>query len=160
MTILLSMKSKQAIDQWLTKFPPEQKQSAVLYALTVVQEENGGFLTEPLMDAVAAYLNMPKIAVYEVVSFYSLYDLKPVGRHKICVCTNISCMLRGSEEIVDHLKKRLDIEIGETTKDGRFTLKSVECLAACGVAPVMQIGPKYYENLTPKRIDTILSELD
>lgn len=160
MTILLSMKSKQAIDQWLTKFPPEQKQSAVLYALTVVQEENGGFLTEPLMDAVAAYLNMPKIAVYEVASFYSLYDLKPVGRHKICVCTNISCMLRGSEEIVDHLKKRLDIEIGETTKDGRFTLKSVECLAACGVAPVMQIGPKYYENLTPKRIDTILSELD
>lgn len=158
-TIVLSLKSKQAIDEWLKKFPPEERQSGVIYALTVVQQENGGFLTEPLMNAVAAYLRMPKIAVYEVASFYSMFELKPVGQHKICVCTNISCMLCDSESMVRHLEKRLKIKMGETTEDQRFTLKSVECLAACGAAPVMQIGPKYYEHLTEEKIDTILEEL-
>lgn len=160
MTKILSLKTKTAIDAWLKKFPSNQKQSAVLYALTVVQEENGGHLSEGWMDAVAAYLDMPKIAVYEVASFYSMFELHPVGKHKICICTNISCLLQGCETIVDHLKSRLNIDLGETTSDGRFTLKSVECLAACGNAPVMQIGKKYYEHLTPERVDSILSELE
>lgn len=140
MIAVLSHQSKTAIDKWLTKFPKDQRQSAVLYALKVVQEENSGYLTEPLMDSVAAYLGMPKIAVYEVATFYSMFELKPVGKHKICVCTNISCMLCGGDEIAGHLKKRLGIDFFETTQDGKFTLKPVECLAACGAAPVMQIG--------------------
>lgn len=159
MTVILSYQTKQAIDAWLTKYPPEQRQSAVIFALKLVQAENGGWLTEDLMDAVAAYLRMPKIAVYEVASFYTLFDLKPVGRHKVCVCTNIACQLNNSSEVVQHLKSRLGIKVGETTADGLFTLKEVECLAACGVAPVMQIGDVYYENLTPEKIDTILAKL-
>lgn len=160
MIAVLSYSAKKAIDEWVKKYPPDQKQSAVLYALTVVQKENKGWLTEPLMDAVAVYLGMPKIAVYEVATFYSLFDLNPVGRHKICVCTNISCLLRGSEEIVSHLKKSLNVDFNETTEDGRFTLKEVECLAACGGAPMMQIGDIYYENLTNDKIDTILAGLE
>jgi NADH-quinone oxidoreductase subunit E len=159
MTVILSYQTKQAIDDWLIKYPPEQRQSAVLFALKLVQAENGGWLTEDLMDAVAAYLRMPKIAVYEVASFYTLFDLAPVGRHKICVCTNISCQLNNSHEVVQHLKDRLGIKVGETTADGLFTLKEVECLAACGVAPVMQIDEVYYENLTPEKIDAILAKL-
>jgi NADH-quinone oxidoreductase subunit E len=156
---IISLKTKKAIDLWLKKFPSSEQQSGVIYALKLVQEDNGGYLTEALMDAVAAYLNMPKIAVYEVASFYSMLELNPVGTHKICICTNISCMLSNSEAIVEHLEERLGITLGETTADGKFTLKSVECLAACGVAPVMQIGPKYYEYLTPERVDRILAEL-
>jgi len=159
MTAILSYKAKQAIDHWLTKFPRDQRQSAVIFALRVVQEENKGWLTEPLMDAVAAYLGTPKIAVYEVATFYSMFELSPIGAHKICVCTNIACMLRGSDEIVEHLKNRLRIEFEETTKDGHFTLKKVECLAVCKGAPAMQIGRNFYENLTPEKIDTILAEL-
>ncbi|HXH54159.1 MAG TPA: NADH-quinone oxidoreductase subunit NuoE [Gammaproteobacteria bacterium] len=156
---LLSYKTKKDIDQWLTKYPSNQRQSAVLYALKVVQTENKGWLTESLMDAVAAYLGMPKIAVYEVATFYNLFELKPVGKHKISVCTNISCMLCDSESIVQHLKQRLGINMGETTPDGQFTLKEVECLAACGGAPAVQIGRVYHEKVTPEKIDTILSEL-
>ena len=160
MIAVLSYKTKQAIDEWLKKFPENQKQSAVLFALKVVQEENKGWLTTPLMDAVAAYLGISKIAVYEVASFYSLFDLNPVGKYKLRVCTNVSCLLSGSEEIVGHLKKRLNISFNETTHDGRFTLKEVECLAACGKAPVLQIGHQYYENLTPEKIDEILESLE
>jgi len=160
MTTGLSQASKALIDQWLTKFPPERRQSGVIYALKVVQAENGGWLTEPLMDAVADYLGMPKIAVYEVASFYSLFDLKPVGKHKISICTNIVCMLRDCDTIVDHLKNKLSIDFGETTQDGRFTLKEVECLCACGGAPVMRIGEHYYENLTPEKVDSILADLE
>lgn len=156
---LLSYKTKKDIDQWLTKYPSNQRQSAVLYALKIVQEENKGWLTEGLMDAVAAYLGMPKIAVYEVATFYNLFELKPVGKHKISVCTNISCMLCDCEGIVQHLKKRLGIKMGETTPDGQFTLKEVECLAACGGAPALQIGRVYHEKVTPEKIDAILSEL-
>jgi NADH-quinone oxidoreductase subunit E len=112
------------------------------------------------MDAVAAYLGMPKIAVYEVATFYTLFDLQPVGKHKISVCTNISCMLNGSDQIVDYLQKKLDVKLGETTKDGKFTVRSVECLAACGGAPMMQIGREYHENLTPEKIDNILASLE
>lgn len=157
---LLSDESRADIDRWVAKYPPEQKQSAVMAALRIAQEQNGGWLTNDLIDAVAAYLEMDTIAAYEVASFYSMYELKPVGRHKICVCTNISCMLCGSDSVVSHLEKRLGIKLGETTPDSRFTLKEVECLGACVNAPMFQIGREYYENLTPEKIDTILDGLD
>ena len=155
----LSNKVREQIDAWLKKYPPEQKQSAVIAALTFVQDEHD-WLTPPLMDAVAAYLGMPKIAVYEVATFYSMFETKPVGKYKINVCTNISCMLSGSKNIVEHLKQKLNIELGQTTPDGKYTLKSVECLAACGGAPAMQLGPDYYEDLTPKKVDEILASLE
>ncbi|MGB6977041.1 MAG: NAD(P)H-dependent oxidoreductase subunit E [Gammaproteobacteria bacterium] len=157
---LISESVRKEIDRWLKKYPPEHKQSGVLYALRVVQEQNSGWLTVELLDAVADYLQIPKITVYEVATFYSMYNLKPVGRHTFSVCCNISCMLRGSEKMIEHLQKRLGISVDETTADGRFTLREVECLAACGGAPVMQLDDKHYhENLTPEKIDTLLEEL-
>lgn len=156
----LSTYARTEIDRWLMRYPSDQKRSGVMQALTIVQEENGGWLTEPLMDAVADYLGLPRIAVYEVATFYTMYNLKPVGRHIINVCTNISCMLNGSQKIVDHLKKRLEINSNETTPDGKFTLREVECLAACAAAPMCQIGKKYYENLTPEKVDAIIAELE
>ena len=159
MSTLLSEQSRTEIDAWIAKYPPEQKQSAVMGALSIVQEANGGYLTTELMDAVAEYLEMAPIAVYEVATFYSMYELKPVGKHKICVCTNVSCMLCGSDDIVAHLKQKLNIGFGETTADNKFTLKEVECLGACGGAPMMQIGKTYYENLTSEKIDEILAKL-
>lgn len=158
-TEILSAPIRAEIDRWIAKYPPEQRQSAVLPALTLVQEANGGWLTEELLNTVADYLNMPHIAVYEVATFYSLFELKPVGRHKIGFCTNVSCMLMGSEAIAKHLQKRLQIKFGETTADGKFTLKEVECLGACANAPVFHIGRSYYENLTPEKVDVILDEL-
>jgi NADH-quinone oxidoreductase subunit E len=157
---LISAESRAEIDRWIAKYPPDRKQSAVMAALRIVQEQHGGWLTTELMDAVAVYLEMPAIAVYEVATFYSMYELTPVGRHKICICTNVSCMLRGSDKIVAHLKQKLGIGFGETTTDGKFTLKEVECLAACGGAPMIQIGRTYYENLTPEKVDEILAKLD
>jgi NADH-quinone oxidoreductase subunit E len=157
---LISSASRTDIDKWIAKYPDDQKQSAVMAALRIVQDQNGGWLTNELMDAVAEYLDMPSIAVYEVATFYSMYELKPVGQHKISICTNISCQLRGSEEVVNYLENKLDIKMGETTPDGRFTLKEVECLGACSGAPMFQIGQDYYENLTEKKIDEILLKLD
>ncbi len=157
---LFSQEVRGEIDKWIAKYPAEWKQSAVMAALRIVQDDNGGYLTEELMDKVAAYLDMPPIAVYEVATFYSMYELKPVGRHKICVCTNVSCMINGSDRIVEHMERRLGIKLGETTEDGRFTLKEVECLGACGGAPMFQIGNKYYENLTPELVDSILDGLE
>ncbi len=156
---LINQASREDIDNWVAKYPADQKQSAVMAALRIVQDQNGGSLTDDLMDAVAEYLGMPTIAVYEVATFYSMYELKPVGRHKICVCTNISCMLCASDDIVKHLQTRLGIKLGETTSDGRVTLKEVECLGACVNAPVIQIENTYHENLTPDKIDKILSNL-
>lgn len=147
-TIKLSHTAIAEIEEWLKKFPADRRSSAVIAALTVVQKENGGWLSTALMDAVADYLGMPKIAVYEVASFYSMFELKPVGRHRISVCTNISCMLRGSDELMAYLKKRLGVGVGESTPDGKFYLKEVECLAACGMAPCMQIDEIYHEHLT------------
>ena len=112
------------------------------------------------MDRVAAYLDMPPISVYEVATFYSMYELKPVGKHKICVCTNISCMINGSDRVVDQMEKKLGIKLGQTSDDGKYTLKEVECLGACGGAPMFQIGNKYYENLTPELVDSILEGLE
>lgn len=155
---VLSDALKQAIDVWVQKFPAERSQSAVIPALTLVQDQEG-YLSNPMMDAVAAYLNMPAIAVYEVATFYSMFDLKPRGKHKICVCTNVSCMLRGSEKVVDHLKKKLKIDFNETTEDKAFSLHHVECLGACGGAPAMMLDKTYHENLTPERIDAILDKV-
>lgn len=157
---LLSQQIRQEIDIWVAKYPPERKRSAVMAALSIVQEHHSGWLNEKLMDAVAEYLDMEPISVYEVASFYSMYELKPVGKHKISVCTNISCMLCGSDEIVAHLKKKLGISLGSSTGDGKFSLKEVECLGACGGAPMFQIGRIFYENLTPAKVDIILASLE
>lgn len=158
---ILSEHAREEIDRWIAKYPPDQKQSAVLAAMRVVQHENNGYLTTELMDAVAAYLDMATIAVYEIASFYSMLETEPVGRHSISVCTNISCMLRGSDEIVEHIERKLDIKTGESTSDGRFYIKQEEeCLAACCGGPMMMIDHKYYENLTTGMIDEILDKLD
>lgn len=157
---LLSQSVKTEIDHWLQKYPKEQRQSALLSALMLVQEENKGWLTTDLMDAVADYLRIPRIAAYEVANFYSLYDLEPVGKNKIYLCNNISCMLRGSNQIAKHLQDRLQIDFEQTTKDGKFTLKHAECLAACAGAPMMQVNKTYYENLTPEKVDEILAQYE
>ncbi len=157
---ILSEHVREEIDEWLKKYPDDQKQSAVLAALRAVQHE-AGYLPVEQMDAVADYLEMPAIAVYEVASFYSMYELKPVGKHTISVCTNLSCMLRGADEIVEHLKNRFGIELGETSADGRFYLKEEEeCLAACCGAPMMQVNHVYYEKLSLKEVDKIIDQLD
>ncbi len=147
------------IDHWVAKYPPEEKQSAVMSALMIVQEEQG-YLSEAMMNAVADYLSMPAIAVYEVASFYTMYEDKPIGRHLVNVCTNISCKLRGSDAIVKLLEERLAIKLGETTQDGRFTLRQVECLAACVNAPMMQVDKNYHENLCADNIDAVLEQYE
>ncbi len=155
---LISAEALAEIDRWIAKYPPEQRQSAVIQTLHIVQDQHG-WLSNELMDAVAQYLGMRRIAVYEVATFYTMFNLKPCGRHTIEVCTNISCMLRGSGDIVRHLEKKCGVRLGQTTPDGRFTIKEVECLAACGGAPMFQIGKTYYENLTPQKVDEILDGL-
>lgn len=156
----LSDDSKREIDHWITKYPPEQKRSAVVPALLIVQQQNKGWLSEAAMNAVADYLSLEPIIVFENATFYDMFELKPVGRHSIRVCTNVSCLLRGSDKIVDHLKDRLGIGLGETSADGQFTLRESECLAACGGAPMCQVNDKdYHENLTPEKIDQILEQL-
>ena len=158
---LLSEHARAEIDRWIAKYPPEHKRSAVLAALREVQHENQGYLTVELMDAVAAYLELPKIAVYEVASFYSMLETEPVGRHSVSVCTNISCMLCGADNIVAHIENKLGIKTGESTGDGRIFLKrEEECLAACCGGPMMMVDHKYYENLTPEKVDEILDKLD
>ena len=160
MSVQLSAHVREEIDRWVAKFPPDRKRSAVISALHAVQHENNGFLTTDLMDAVAAYLDLAPIHVYEVATFYSMFETKPVGRHHISVCTNISCMLRGSQEVVDHVEKKLGIKTGESTPDGRIYLKrEEECLAACTGAPMMMVDHVFHENLTPETIDKILDEL-
>jgi NADH-quinone oxidoreductase subunit E len=156
----LSSHLREEIDHWVARFPPERRRSAVIGALHAAQHENGGFLTRELMEAVAAYLGLPAIQVFEVAAFYSMFETKPVGRHSISVCTNISCMLCGGERILAHIEKRLGIKVGESTPDGRFYLKQEEeCLAACTGAPMMMVDHRYYENLTPARVDEILDSI-
>ena len=157
----LSAHAREEIDELLSHFPAEQKKSALLGALNVVQHENNGFLTDELMELVADYLGLAKIEVYEVASFYSMYELKPVARNNVAICTNISCMLMGSQSIVDHVEKKLGIKIGDSTDDGRIYLKKEEeCLAACAGGPMMQVNHVYYENLTPEKVDEILDSLE
>lgn len=158
---LLSSHACEEIDRWLKKYPEDQKQSAVLAALREVQHENQGYLNTELMNAVAEYLQMPTIAVYEVASFYSMLETEKVGRHSISVCTNISCMLNGSDDIMKHIENKLGIKEGESSKDGRYHIKQEEeCLAACCGAPMMMVDHVYHENLTPEKVDKILDELE
>ena len=155
--LALSDKTRAHIDHWLEKFPPDRKRSAVLQGLHAAQEQNGGWLTDELIAAVAKYLGLPPVWAYEVATFYSMFETKPVGRHWISVCTNISCMLCGGDELQAHVEKRLGIKVGESTADGRFYLKrEEECLAACNNAPMMMVDHVYYENLTPEKVDEIL----
>lgn len=152
---MLSADSMRDIDAWIAKYPEDQRQSAVMAALRIAQEEKN-HLTPELMDAIADYLDMPAIAVYEVASFYTMYELRPTGQHVINVCTNISCQLNGSAGIVESLESKLGIRVGQTTADGLFTLRSVECLGACVNAPVLQLDKTYHENLSTEKLAGIL----
>lgn len=159
-TDCIADETKKQIDHWLTKYPADQKRSASVAALRLVQEQNGGYLTNALVEAVAAYLELPTIVAFEVASFYDMLELHPVGKFKITVCTNVSCMLRGSQGIVDHLEKRLGVGLGETTADGLFTIKEAECMGACANAPMCQVNnKKYYEDLTLEKVDALLDQL-
>lgn len=157
--IELSAEVCKDIDFWLTKFPIDKRQAALIPALTLVQTANQGSLTIELMNAVADYLQIDRIAAYEVATFYTMFDLKPVGKYKLYVCTNISCQLCGSDKIIKHLQEKHNLRRGETSADGRFTLYEVECLAACDGAPMMQVGKTCYFNLTSEKIDKILMSL-
>ena len=157
---LLSEHTRQEIDAWVAKFPPGRQRSAVLSALRLAQEQNEGYLTPELLAAVAEYLTLPPMQVYEVASFYSMYELHPCGRHHVSICTNISCLLRGAEELVAHAEQKLGIKLGESTPDRRVFLKrEEECLAACTGAPMMMVDHVFHEHLTPEKIDQILDEL-
>ena len=157
----LSDPVKDEIEHMKARFPADRSRSAVLSALHAVQHENEGYLTAEQMNAVAAYLDLPTIQVYEVATFYSMFQTKPVGRHNVAICTNISCMLRGADDLVEHVEKKLGIKTGESTADGRIYLKrEEECLAACCGAPMMMVDHKYHENLTTAQVDKILDELD
>ncbi len=159
---LLDETLRQEIDDWLARYPEDKRESAVLAALRAVQHHDPQHhLSVEMMDAVADYIGMPEIAVYEVASFYSMYNLEPVGKHEISVCNNISCMLRGADEIVAHLERRLGIKLGETTPDGKiFLKKEEECLAGCCGAPMMQVDHVYHEHLTIEKVDEILDQLN
>jgi len=148
------------IDIVRSKFPEDKSKSAIIESLLLIQHDNNGFLSDELIASLANYLNVNKIDVYEVATFYSMFNLKPVGKITISVCTNVSCMLRNSDGIVDHIEKKLKIKIGESTKDNKFYLKDeMECLAACNGAPMMQVNHINYENLTFEKVDNILDEI-
>jgi NADH-quinone oxidoreductase subunit E len=156
---VLSTEALARIDQALTKYPPDQKKSAVMAALTIAQDEKG-YLSTETMDFVADYLGMAPIAVYEVASFYTMYDLAPVGKHKLCICTNLPCALSGANEAARHLKKKLGVDWGETTADGRFTLQEGECFGACGDAPaILHNNKTMLIGMTAEKIDRFLAEL-
>jgi len=158
---LLSEHVREEIDHCKSRFPEQRQRSAVIGALHATQHENGGYLTAELMNAVAGYLELPTIQVYEIATFYSMFQTKPVGRHNVAICTNISCMLRGADAIVDHVENKLNIKLGESTPDGRIYLKrEEECLAACCDAPMMMVDHVYHENLTTDEVDKILEGLD
>ena len=157
---VLSDHVREEIDRWKARFPEDRQRSAVIGALHAVQHENDGYLTAELMNGVADYLDLPTIQVYEVATFYSMFQTKPVGRHNVAICTNVACMLRGADDIVSHVEKKLGIKTGDSTADGRIYLKrEEECLAACCGAPMMMIDHKYHENLTLEQVDEILDEL-
>jgi NADH-quinone oxidoreductase subunit E len=156
---MLSKNSIEKIDYELTKYPADQRQAAVMAALRIVQTERG-WLSENSIAEVAAYLGIPDIAAMEVASFYNMYDLKPVGQYKITICTNISCMLRDSDAIVNHLQTKLGVGFNEVTADGKFCLKEGECMGACGGAPLMTVNNHtMHEFLTPDSVDVILESL-
>jgi len=156
---MLSDDALRRIDREVAKYPADQKQSAVMSALAIAQDEHG-WLSAEVIDAVARYLGMPTIAVYEVASFYSMYNLKPTGRFKLTICTNLPCALQGTAAAAQHLKQRLGIDFGETTGDGTFTLKEGECMGACGDAPVVLVNNKRMASyMNPPELDGLLDEL-
>lgn len=158
---VLSAHIREEIDRWVARFPPGRQRSAVLAALRAAQHENDGFLTPALMDGVADYLGLPRIQVYEVASFYSMFETRPCGRHHVSICTNVSCLLRGGEDLLRHAERMLGVRAGESTPDGRIFLKrEEECLAACCGAPMMMVDHVYHENLTPERVTEILEGLE
>ena len=157
--LVLSPAALAKIDKAIAKYPADQKQSAVMAALTIAQDEQG-WLSTATMDFVARYLDMPPIAVYEVASFYAMYDLKPVGKCKLAICTNLPCALQGATVAAEHLKQKLGVGFGETTADGAFTLREAECLGACGDAPVLLVNNKRMAcAMTPDKLDRLLGEL-
>ncbi len=158
--VLLSEETRAEIDHWVAKFPPGRQRSACIAALRAAQEQNGGHLTPDLMDAIAEYLKLPPIQVYEVASFYSMFEIHPCGRHHVSICTNISCMLNGADALLAHAEKKLGIMPNESTPDGRIFLKrEEECLAACNGAPMMMVDHVFHENLTPEKLERVLDEL-
>ena len=160
MDTLLPKNITNTIDHWIQKFPQGKQRSAIIAALHAVQHHNNGFLTNDLLNQVAEYINIPKMNVYEVATFYSMFQTQPVGKHEIAVCNNISCMLRGSDEIISHIENKLNISLGESTSDGNiFLKKEEECLAACTGAPMMMVDHVYIENLTIEKVDEVLERL-
>jgi NADH-quinone oxidoreductase subunit E len=158
---LLSAHTLKEIDRWKAKFPPGRQRSACIAALRAAQEQNNGFLTTDLMDAIAEYLKLPPIQVYEVAGFYSMFEIHPCGRHHLSICTNISCMLNGAEELLAHAEKKLGIKPNQSTPDGRIFLKrEEECLAACTGAPMLMVDHVFHEHLTPEKLDQILDGLE
>jgi NADH-quinone oxidoreductase subunit E len=156
---MLSAESLKKIDRETAKYPAEQKQSAVMMALIIAQDEKGWLSTE-IMDFVAAYLGMAPVAVYEVATFYNMYNLQQTGKHKLTICTCLPCGLQGSLDAADHLKARLGIDFGETTGDGRFTLKEGECMGACAMAPVILVNNrKMHDCMSKEKIDALLKDL-
>jgi len=157
----LSEHVRREIDHSVSRFPQGRQQSALIDGLRAAQHDNGGYLTPELMEGVAAYLGLEPIRAQEIATFYSMFEVKPVGRHSISVCTNVSCMLCGGEDLLAHLETRLGIQVGESTPDNRIYLKKEEeCLAACSGAPMMMVDHRYYENLTPEKVDKIIEELE
>ena len=158
---MLSEQTRETIDHWVSKFPSDKKRSALIQALLAAQEQNGGWITRELTEAVAGYLELPPVWAHEVVSFYSMFFTQPTGRHKVNICTNISCWLRGAEGMVAHAEKKLGVKLGGTTEDGRITLvREEECLAGCCGAPMMVVDGHYHENLDLEQLDAILEGLE
>lgn len=158
MPIPFSQQRLQEVETIKARYPDGKQKSALIPLLHIAQEENNGWLSSDAMDYVASLLNILPIEVYEVATFYSMYNLKPVGKYLFEVCQTGPCMLSGSDNIIDYIKQKLNIKVGETTTDGLFTLKTVECLGACGYAPMMQFGKTYREHLTKERVDAIIEE--
>lgn len=159
MAVAFSEEKLKEIEQLKARFPEGKHKSALLHVLHMAQEEFGGWLSTETMDYVAEVLNLLPIEVYEVATFYTMYNTKPVGKYVFEVCRTGPCMLRGADDIIDYIKEKLHIDIGETTEDGLFTLKAAECLGACGYAPMMQLGKHYKEHLTKEKVDQIIEEL-
>ena len=157
MPIKFSDKTLELIQRMIKRYPEGKHKSALIPVLHIAQAEFDGWLSAEVMDYVASILSIQPVEVYEVASFYSMFNLKPIGKCHIEVCRTSSCWLRGADELINHLEKKLNIKVGETTADGMFTLKTVECLGSCGTAPMMQVGPDYYENLTFEKTDTLLN---
>ena len=158
---LLEEGTRAKIDHWVSKFPAENKRSALIQALIAAQDQNGGWVSKDMIEAVADYLELPPVWAFVVASYYSMIDQKPVGKHKVNICTNISCWLNGAEDLVAHVEKKLGVKLGQTTADDRITLVvEEECLAACCGAPMMVVDGHYHENLDTDKVDKILDGLD